>query len=284
MSASADDWRMTQFADLELARKLERAEGENTRSFVETRARIAPARGATWTEVGGTLAMFDGVGSPVTQTFGLGLFSEVTSGDLETLEEFFTSRGAEIHHEVSPLAGFPLFATLANRGYRPIELTSVMFRPLADITLDAAINPRIRVRRVESDEAGLFISVAARGWSDTPEVVPFLLDLSEVFAARPGGTSFVAELDGAAIAAGALGLANGVALLAGASTVPEGRRQGAQLALLEARLRFARDAGCELAMMGAAPGSGSQRNAERHGFRIAYTRVKWGRRGAAPPP
>jgi hypothetical protein len=30
-----------------------------------------------------------------------------------------------------------------------------------------------------------------------------------------------------------------------------------------------------IAMMGALPGSGSQRNAERHGFRIAYTRVKW---------
>jgi hypothetical protein len=28
-------------------------------------------------------------------------------------------------------------------------------------------------------------------------------------------------------------------------------------------------------MMGALPGSPSQRNAERHGFRIAYTRTKW---------
>ena len=27
--------------------------------------------------------------------------------------------------------------------------------------------------------------------------------------------------------------------------------------------------------MGALPGSGSQRNAERNGFRIAYTRIKW---------
>ena len=26
---------------------------------------------------------------------------------------------------------------------------------------------------------------------------------------------------------------------------------------------------------GAAPGSASQRNAERQGFRIAYTRIKW---------
>lgn len=29
-------------------------------------------------------------------------------------------------------------------------------------------------------------------------------------------------------------------------------------------------------MMGAQPGSASQRNAERQGFRVAYTRVKWG--------
>jgi hypothetical protein len=66
-----------------------------------------------------------------------------------------------------------------------------------------------------------------------------------------------------------------VALLAGACTVPEARKQGAQLALLEGRLRAAAEQGCDLAMMCAAPGSASQRNAERHGFRIAYTRIKW---------
>jgi len=33
--------------------------------------------------------------------------------------------------------------------------------------------------------------------------------------------------------------------------------------------------GCDLAMMCAQPGSASQRNAERQGFRIAYTRIKW---------
>jgi hypothetical protein len=44
-----------------------------------------------------------------------------------------------------------------------------------------------------------------------------------------------------------------VGLLAGASTVPEARRQGAQLALLEARLRYAFERGCDLAMMCARP-------------------------------
>jgi hypothetical protein len=65
------------------------------------------------------------------------------------------------------------------------------------------------------------------------------------------------------------------ACLAGAATIPAGRKQGGQTALLDARLRFAAARGCTIAMMGALPGSQSQRNAEKNGFRIAYTRTKW---------
>jgi GNAT superfamily N-acetyltransferase len=85
------------------------------------------------------------------------------------------------------------------------------------------------------------------------------------------------EVDGRAVATGALNIQERIGLLAGASTIPEFRKKGAQRALLSARLRYAADAGCDLAMMGAEAGSGSQRNAERQGFRIAYTRVKWRR-------
>jgi hypothetical protein len=103
-----------------------------------------------------------------------------------------------------------------------------------------------------------------------------ILELSYITAKRPGGLSFLAEIDGRPIATGAMFIHDGVALLAGASTIPEGRKQGAQLALLETRLRYAAEKGCDIAMMGALPGSASQRNAERQGFRIAYTRIKWG--------
>lgn len=64
-------------------------------------------------------------------------------------------------------------------------------------------------------------------------------------------------------------------ILAGASTIPEGRRQGAQNALLHARLAHAAELGCTIAIMGASPGSQSQKNAQRNGFQIAYTRTKW---------
>lgn len=106
-----------------------------------------------------------------------------------------------------------------------------------------------------------------------PEVVPFIQGFAR--SSVEVATCFLAELDGEAIGAAALFMHGGVALLAGASTVPEGRKKGAQSALLDARLRTAASQGCDLAMMVAAPGSASQRNAERNGFRVAYTRTKW---------
>ena len=141
----------------------------------------------------------------------------------------------------------------------------------------AAVGPAsVGVRLIEKGEEEIFARVSAEGWSEFG-VSDFVLNMARLSGQVEGQRLFLAEIDGAPVAAGALGLADGIAHLAGASTVPAGRRRGAQLALLEHRLRYAAAHGCDIALMGALPGSGSQRNAERHGFRIAYTRIKWGR-------
>ena len=103
----------------------------------------------------------------------------------------------------------------------------------------------------------------------------FMYQFGLISANCKGGFPFLAESENEPIATGMLFINDDVALLAGASTVPEGRRRGAQVALLNARLRFAMEKGCKLAMMCALPGSQSQKNAEKQGFRIAYTRTKW---------
>jgi hypothetical protein len=264
------------FSDLALARRLEKAEALSNAQFVNARAKAFPDSGAQWIEVGGAYAMYDGVTSPVTQTFGLGMFEAVTEAQMDRLEEFFRERGAPVFHEVSPLADPSALALLNERGYQPFEFTSVMFRPLQrGVSVAELRNENIRVRRIGKDELDLWAQTAARGWSEFIELGDFMLELSQISAKRSGALSFLAELEGQPIATGAMNLFEGVALLAGASTIPEGRRQGAQLALLDSRLRYAADSGCDIALMGALPGSASQRNAERHGFRIAYTRIKW---------
>jgi hypothetical protein len=270
------------FADLALARRLEGAEGLSNARFVESRARVFPSSGACWIEVAGAFAMFDGVASPATQSFGLGMSRLPTGEELDRLETFFTERGAPVHHEVSPLADEGLVPMLTARGYRPFEFTSVLYRPIALAGLKPCATrdgEATTVRLAGDADVEIFARTAAAGWSHAG-IEEFILSMARVNAATDGVALFLAELDGRPIATAALNLAGGIAHLAGASTVPDGRNRGAQLALLDARLRYAAARGCDIALMGALPGSGSQRNAERHGFRIAYTRVKW---GLSPP-
>ncbi len=264
------------FAELSLARRLEMAEAQGNVDFVEARAKVFPESGAGWLKAAGAYAMFDGVHSPCTQTFGLGMFEPVTPAALDEIEAFFRNHQAPVYHEVSPLADATALALLNARGYQPFEFTSVLFRPLGrGAQLNAALNEKIGVRIIAADEYEMWARTAAAGWGELAGLGDFMLAFSRISANRAHAVSFIAELAGQPIATGALSICAGVALLAGASTIPSGRNQGAQLALLEGRLRYAAEQGCDLAMMCAAPGSASQRNAERQGFRIAYTRIKW---------
>jgi GNAT superfamily N-acetyltransferase len=213
------------FSDLTLSRRLEKAEGSACRQFAAARRRLFPDCGSEWMEAAGACAVFDGVNSPVTQSFGLGIFEELSAESLDAFERFFQERKAPVHHEVSPLAGVQALELLCKRGYSPVELSSVMYRAVATVEQSG-----IAVRTVGPDEAAVWANVSARGWShEHPELREFL----------------------------------------------EQRRRGLQAALMEARMRYAKEHGCDLAMMVAEPGSNSQRNAERMGFRIAYTRTKW---------
>ncbi len=260
------------FSDRTLAKRLERTEATGCARFVETRARLDPLRGAEWKDFAGCYAIFDGIASAVTQTFGLGMFEEVTDIILDEIEAFFQNRGAEVFHEVCPFSGPALAERLCKRGYRPVEVSNVLYRPL-DGPVETE-DSRVRARRTRNDEADLWGEVTAQGWSDTPGVVDYLREVGPALTAAH--VTFLAELEGRAIASGVLVIHEGVALLAGACTIPEAGHQGAQLALLNTRLSYAAEQGCDVAMVCTEVGTGSQRNSERNGFRIAYTHTKWG--------
>lgn len=262
--------------DHALALRLECAEAKSSVAVIEARAATNPQAGAAWIETGGTFAFFDGPGSPLTQTFGLGMSGVPTPATLDELEAFFTSRGADTMHETCPLADASLLRILPDRAYRPIEQSTVLFQPLGNSShAMSRSDPRLRIRIVPASERLTWATTAAAGWSDTPELAEFMLDIGRTYASAAGMTVFIADWDGVPAAAAALSIQGRVAVFAGASTIPEFRCRGLQTALLHARLAHGALAGCELAMIVAAPGSASQRNAERRGFRIAFTRTKW---------
>jgi len=263
--------------DSELSRRIERAEGTANAAFVEARSRITPERGSTWMEIAGTYAMYDGPDSPCTQTFGLGLFDTIGNAELEKIEDFFSERHAPTFHEISPIAGNELLPLFNERGYKPIELSSVLCCDIQQ-TLDVMERrgSAITTRVIRQDEIDLWARTSAAGWATEHESLgDFMFGFGQIAAQCNGSQAFLAELDGQAIATGMLFLHDGIALMAGASTIPEARNQGAQNALLYDRLKFAAEQGRALASMAALPGGQSQINAQKNGFQIAYTRTKW---------
>lgn len=87
--------------------------------------------------------------------------------------------------------------------------------------------------------------------------------------------AFVASVDGKLVACG-VGLTipeHRVFALCGAGTLAGYRGRGLQTALLQARMAAASEAGCEYAVVVTNGGTTSQRNAERLGFRVAYSKV-----------
>lgn len=264
-------------ADLDLARKLERTEGLACAAIVQSRARLNAASTSCWHDFGGSCAMFDGDGSPMTQAFGFGVFDDPNGHELDAIEAFFHGHSSKAVLEVSPLAGLQTLDALQERRYRVIELSSVLCRPSAGgVSRAPNMASNLTVRAIDIREVSVWADVAAAGWgSASDDVARFIHDLSQAIVPAERMVSFLAELDGEPVASASLFLGDGVALLAGASTIPKARNHGAQTALLAARLDYAADHGCALAMMATEPGSPSQRNGERQGFRIAYTRMKW---------
>ena len=95
------------------------------------------------------------------------------------------------------------------------------------------------------------------------------------FASLPGDLSFLARIDGRVVGGccGRIIPEARIAALYGTATLSAFRNRGVQSALIERRLHEAALAGCEYAVVSTQPATGSQRNMERRGFRLAYTKL-----------
>jgi hypothetical protein len=264
--------------DRELAQRLERAEALACVAYVEARQRLQPSVGAASVCIAGAHAIFDGPASPLTQTFGLGVFDQLGREEWKALESHFQSRGATVAHEVSSFATPETWGQLSARGYSPIEASTVLLRPTAEPLRDApAASGALHVRQARGAELATWCRVMSEGLrAESAELEATVADLTPVMAAARGSHCFLAYWESEPIAAALLNVQEaGVAVLGGACTLPWARRRGAQTALLRVRLELGASRGASWAMVAAGPGSGSQRNAERQGFRPVYVRSKW---------
>jgi GNAT superfamily N-acetyltransferase len=269
------------FSSRELALRLETAEALNQVEFVAAYNKYHHSSEGAYKKINTGYAVFAGADSLLTQAFGLGLDGPVTEAELVELEEFFRQRGATVNVETSHLADMSLTDLFMERGYRVTEYTDVQAKSVDERDFFDASSEN-GVREIIPEEIDDFARVVTEGFAEGGPATESLEDLFKVFFRQSNCACFGAFRDGKPAGGGAVFIKNGVAMFAGASTLPGYRNLGIQTDLLKARLSFASERGCDLAVVTTSPGSVSQRNVQKRGFNIVYSRTKFTGRGQGP--
>ncbi len=275
------DARVPIFCGTDLAERIERVEAQLITRGSEAAAHRRGTDTGFVIPVAGGVASFAEEGSPLNKVAGLGFGGVPSAAELDEIERAFTACGAPVQIELAHLADPEIGTLLTERGYRLVSFENVLGRALAGGA--EPVRPAgIEVRPSGDDEFDTWLDVVVDGFAhpDTQGVPAHEEFPREVIAAAmrdltaaAGVTRIAALRDGVVVGAASFRLAEGVAQLTGAATVPAHRRRGVQTALLSTRLADAAAAGCDIAVVTTQPGSKSQQNAQRRGFDLLYTRA-----------
>ena len=191
-------------------------------------------------------------------------------GRLDEVLAAYRDAGLRPWIEVPPGAE-ELLARLVDAGARPLESLAVLYTAPEP----RAVPDGVEIRAVGPGEALRFARLHLRGHGVPEGVIDVDAPGVATAVARDAVHAYIARVDGEDAAAGVLFRHDRDASAANASTVERYRRRGCQSALLARRLTDAAAAGVELLSSLTVLGSGSQRNMERAGLRVAYTKTVW---------
>lgn len=261
-------------ADIALARRLEALEVHVTAANAQSVRDVFGTGQAGSLRVAGGAATSFGPSIPMHSIKGVGLNGPMSVAEFDAAERFIASRGGtSVTLDVCPLADESVGTLAAERGYRFVGFESVLYRVISKDEELAA--PAVDIRSLSPEQAEDWSKAMGLGFADGGEVPPWIVDFGRAFFAVPRCTP-MGVFDGSALAcAGIMITLQNTAGLLSSATTPQFRRRGFQTALIQHRLRTAQAAGCDLAKMDTKPGTSSQRNAERLGFRVAYTRAQF---------
>jgi GNAT superfamily N-acetyltransferase len=262
------------FADLDLARRLEKLETWVAGEHGRARLALWPEKDTAVVEVAGGVACFLGEGSMLNETRGMGLNGPVSGEDLDAVEHVFFGRGTSVKMGVCPLADPSLLEGLSARGYRAVGFEDVLYRELNRSETFPLPPEGIVLSPTDlAEEVEVGGDVLARGFMAPDEPSLAMREHFTMSRQVEGLVGLLARVGEEPAGAACLLVRDGMAMMCGAATLPEFRNRGVQTALAHARLARAAEAGCGIVQFGALPGSTSHRNAERLGFRVAYTKL-----------
>jgi GNAT superfamily N-acetyltransferase len=259
-----------------LARRIEASSQLERVAYIAMHRRIYPSKIAETREIGGALAVVSGshvkdeaIGHRAfSRCIGLGFEHPVTELMVEEVERFYAEHGVPTRIDLCPFAAPELRDLLRARGYTVESFLNTWIRSTAPVSFRP--NAAISVSLASPAEREEWRDTLGRGFAsdDTIPIDP----IADTVSHLPEKLLFLARIEGEAAGAAAAHVRDSIALVNGAATRPGFRGRGVQQALLAARINHVAGA-CELMTVITSPGSDSERNVQRFGFRLLHTKA-----------
>jgi hypothetical protein len=210
------------------------------------------------------------------------LAESVDASTVEEVASFYRDRMMPYRFDINPYTTNPdLLEALDALGFRPAGFQSNLVGPAEYV--DGLIPANWTVTEVRTGQLEFFADFLIRSYSHGERVPPGLMKFREATVrarhGRPGWHLYLCCVDGVPASGAMLYVHGGVATLNGAATAPAFRGRGCKQALLRARINEAARSGCKFVVSRCGVGSVSQRNLERAGLQLSYTKVIWEHKG-----
>ncbi|KTD65029.1 GNAT family N-acetyltransferase [Legionella shakespearei] len=226
----------------------------------------------TLLEINGGAACFSGFDSFLSQVVGWGFATKAKEmkAEIERIEHFYHSLNHKrVDIELCPYTGQQLGAFLSQRGYKISELNNISALDVTKWQWIELDEEQFTIQKISPDEFTEWSKRIAKGFGYPEAQEQFFHYIN----AR-GSSAFAVYDNGQIVAGATIAMHGSVCDLGVTSTLPLYRGKGLQKKLIAARLNFASQNNMEIATVTTEPGSVSDLNVQKAGFRSAYTRIK----------
>jgi hypothetical protein len=218
--------------------------------------------------IGGGIAIYAGVDSPLSEATGIGVETRVGSAEVDTLTRYYEERSMPARVRVSPLADANFVRALVARGYKPIEYENLL---VADLI---AMDPQRDLRVQNARDLEAWSRASAEAFAKR-EPTGKEIQVARLICTVPETIPLEARENRTIVATACLSVEGEIASFFAASAHSSQRGRGLHRAMITDRMARAVELGAQIGRVAAAPASSSERNFRRAGFVPLYTRTTW---------
>jgi hypothetical protein len=222
-------------------------------------------------QIGGGVAIYAGVDSPLSEATGIGIDSRAGKAEVDALTRYYAERDMSARVRVSPLADGNFVRALVSRGFEPLEYENLLVADLAALDTQRDV-------RVENARNLLAWSRASAEAFAKREPTAKEVQVAALICTVPENTPLEVREGNTIVATACMSVNGDVASFFAASTQSARRGRGLHRAMVADRMARAVELGAKLARVTASPATSSEQNFRRAGFVPVYTRTTWVRR------